>query len=61
MNPALNGSSALDRFECGKAIEIWNGIMFDFYPGLPHMWQSRVEIKHYSVAYFDRIAAFEAL
>ena len=26
-----------------------------------HMWQSRVEIEHYSIAYFDRIAAFEAL
>ena len=26
-----------------------------------YMWQSRVEIEHYSVAYFDRIAAFEAL
>ena len=26
-----------------------------------HMWQSRVEIEHYSVAYFTRIAAFEAL
>ena len=26
-----------------------------------HMWQSRVEIEHYSVAYFDCIAAFEAL
>jgi len=25
------------------------------------MWQSRVEIKHYSVAHFDRITAFEAL
>ena len=24
------------------------------------MWQSRVEIKGYSVVYFDRIAAFEA-
>ena len=24
-----------------------------------HMWQSRVEIEGYSVAYFDRIAAFE--
>ena len=24
------------------------------------MWQSRVEIEGYSVAYFDRIAAFEA-
>ena len=25
-----------------------------------HLWQSRVEIKGYSVAYFDRIAAFKA-
>ena len=25
-----------------------------------HMWQSRVEIEGYSIAYFDRIAAFEA-
>ena len=25
-----------------------------------HMWQSRVEIEGYSVAYFDCIAAFEA-
>ena len=30
-------------------------------PSLCYMWQSRVEIEHYSVAYFDRIAAFEAL
>ena len=26
-----------------------------------HMWQSRVEIEHYSVAYFERITAFKAL
>ena len=25
------------------------------------MWQPRVEIEHYSVAYFDCITAFEAL
>ena len=25
-----------------------------------NMWQSRVEIEGYSVAYFDRIAAFKA-
>ena len=25
------------------------------------MWQSRVEIEHYSIAYFDQITAFEAL
>ena len=26
-----------------------------------YMWQSQVEIKHHSVAYFDRVTAFEAL
>ena len=26
-----------------------------------HIWQSRVEIEHYSVAYFDCITAFVAL
>ena len=26
-----------------------------------NMWHSRVEIEHYSIAYFERIAAFEAL
>ena len=26
-----------------------------------HMWQSQVEIEHYSVAYFAHIAVFEAL
>ena len=38
MSPALNGSSALQRFERSNAIEIRNGIMFDFYPGLPHIY-----------------------
>ena len=28
---------------------------------LCYMWQSRVEIEHYSVAYFEHITAFEAL
>ena len=45
--------------ELSDAIEICDGIIFDFYMGLPHLWQSRVELKDYSVAYFDRIAAFE--
>ena len=35
MSPALNGSSALQRFEGGNAIEICYEIM---YPGLLHMW-----------------------
>ena len=26
-----------------------------------YLWQSRVEIEGYSIAYFDRIAAFKAL
>ena len=26
-----------------------------------NMWQSRVEIKHYSVVYFDHITTFEVL
>ena len=36
MSPTLSGSSALEHFERGNAIEIRN-IMFDFYPGLPHL------------------------
>ena len=35
MSPALNGSSVLERFKRGNAIKIHDGIMFDFYPGLP--------------------------
>jgi len=34
MSPTLNGSSMLQRFECGNAIEMYNEVMFDFYPGL---------------------------
>ena len=37
MSPALNGLTALQRFECDNTVEIHNGIMFDFYPGLPHV------------------------
>ena len=44
MSPALDGSSALQRFERSNAIEIRNGIMFDFYPGLPHV------LAQYSIA-----------
>ena len=38
MSPALNGSSAIRRFEGSDAIEIHNGITFDFYTGLPHIY-----------------------
>ena len=44
MSPALNGSSALERFERGNEIEILNGIMFDFYPRLPHLLGKNNEI-----------------
>ena len=37
MSPALNGSSAIWRFERSNAIEIYDGITFDFYMGLPHI------------------------
>ena len=37
MSPALNGSSALQHFQHGRAVEIRNGIMFNFYLGLPQI------------------------
>ena len=37
MNPTLSGSSALQRVKLGDVPEIRNGIIFDFYSGLPHM------------------------
>ena len=37
MSPALNGSSAIRRFEGSDAIEIRDRITFDFYTGLPHI------------------------
>ena len=37
MSPALNGNTALQCFECENTVEIPNVIMFDFYPGLPHI------------------------
>ena len=33
----LNGSAVLERYEYGNAIKIQNEIMFNFYPGLPHI------------------------
>ena len=38
MSPTPNGSSVLQRFERGNALEIRNRIMFDFYPGLPQVF-----------------------
>ena len=36
MSPTLNESSALQHFKRDNGVKIWNGIMFDFYLGLPH-------------------------
>ena len=38
MSPAFNGSSVLQHFKRSNVIEIRDEIMFDFYPGLPHIW-----------------------
>ena len=37
MSPALNGSSAIQCFEGNDAIEICDGITFDYCTGLPHI------------------------
>ena len=37
MSLTLSGSSALWCVKLGDALEIRNGITFDFYPGLPHI------------------------
>ena len=37
MSPTLNGSSAIQHFEGSDAIEIRDGITFDFYTGLPQL------------------------
>ena len=37
MSPTLSGSSALQRVKLGDALEIRNGIIFDFYSGLSHV------------------------
>ena len=37
MSPALNGSSAIQGFERGDAIEIRDGIIFDCYMGLSQL------------------------
>ena len=46
MSPTLNGSSAIRRFERSYAIEIRNGITFDFYTGLPHIAFCALPINH---------------
>ena len=40
MSPTLNGSSVIWHFEGSDAIETRDGITFNFYTGLPHLYQS---------------------
>ena len=42
MNPAPNGSSAIHSFEGSDVIKIHNEITFDFYTGLPHMYNTQL-------------------
>ena len=45
LSPALNGSSEIWCFERSDAIEISNGIIFDFYMGLPYMVTRAWDVK----------------
>ena len=38
MSPTLNESSAIQRFKHSNVIEICDGITFDFYTVLPHVY-----------------------
>ena len=42
-----NRSSMLQHFKCSHMIEIHNRILFNFYPGLPHMHNSFVYLSNY--------------
>ena len=45
MSPTVDGSIALQCFERGNTVEIRNGIMFDFYPELHHMYMFMKTLK----------------
>ena len=57
MSLALNGSSVLQHFEHSNAIEIRYRIMFDFYPGLPHL----LTISKHEVSYLQFIPEMLAI
>ena len=57
VEPALTALRLLKHI---NVVYIYN-ITASFYCYVIYMWQSRVEIELYSVAYFECIAAFEAL
>ena len=49
MSPALNGSSVVWRFERSNAIEICDGIIFNFYTELSNVIQTVLWLKFPSV------------
>ena len=52
MSPTLSRSSALQRVKFSDALEIRNGIIFDFYSGLPHIVLfPRSSPQHYTTLY----------
>ena len=53
MSPTLNGSSALQRFEHGNAVEVRNRIMFNFYLGLPQMFVACNIMQLHTYMYID--------
>ena len=59
MSPALNGSSAIQRFEGGDAIEIRDGINFDFYKGLPHRSLCHDRTMCHDMRFISEIALHE--
>ena len=62
MSPALNGRTALQLFKCGNTVEIRHGIMFDFYPGLPHIIYYRMYLSMYRpMAQSNSMSSLEAL
>ena len=48
MSPALSECFALQRFERGNVVELCNGILFDFYMGLPHI-ECLVSVESYTI------------
>ena len=48
LSPALNGSLDIQHFKRSNAIEIRDGITFDFYTGLPHIYYctSKFKVKY---------------
>ena len=63
MSPALHRSSAIRRLERSEAIEIHDGITFDFYTELPHITLgiNVIVAWDYTIKYSDCIVAVKTL